>query len=254
VQLQHSLVLRKIGAIIGANLTPAALGCNSQNQPAMTSTRNHKPKRQLATEIATAIRDGVYGSGEWLRQVDLEEKFNAKRFDVRAALAELALRKTVEHVANRGYRVAVPDINETHEMLAIRILLEVEAATLALPNIGAEQMREIEDCARAFERAISDGSIVEQSRTNDAFHDAIYRHAPNRKLVELVVEMRDRSVPGPITLWPSYDSLMRSAADHRVILSALEARDGEALAEAVRRHIAGSEPHYAHYSNDKRFD
>ena len=103
----------------------------------------HKPKRQLATEIATAIRDGAYRSGEWLRQVDLEEKFNAKRFDVRTALAELALRKTVVHVANRGYRVAVPDINETHELLAIRILLEVEAATLALPHIGPDAMREI---------------------------------------------------------------------------------------------------------------
>ena len=61
----------------------------------MTSA-TQKPKRQLATEIATAIRDGAYRPGEWLRQIDLEEEFQAKRFDVRAALAELALRKTVE--------------------------------------------------------------------------------------------------------------------------------------------------------------
>ena len=62
--------------------------------------------------------------------------------------------------------------------------------------------------------------------------------------------MRDRAIPWPITLWPSHDSLMRSAADHRVILAALEARDGKVLAEAVRRHITGSEPHYARYAND----
>jgi DNA-binding GntR family transcriptional regulator len=215
----------------------------------MTSAAQ-KPKRQLATEIATAIRDGAYRPGEWLRQIDLEEKFSAKRFDVRAALTELALRKTLEHVANRGYRVAIPDINETHEILDIRILLEVEAAALALPNIGVDEMREIESHATAFEHAIAKGSMVEQSRTNAAFHDALYRHAPNRKLAELVVEMRDRSLPWPITLWPSHASLMRSAADHRVILAALEARDGQALAEAVRRHITGSEPHYAHYANN----
>ncbi len=157
-----------------------------------------------------------------MRQIDLEEKFDAKRFDVRAALTELTLRKTVVHVTNRGYRVAVPDINETHELLAIRILLEVEAAALALPNIGADEMREIQAHAKAFETAISEGNIVEQSRTNAAFHDAIYKHAPNRKLAELVVEIRDRSLPWPITLWPSYGSLLRSAAEHQVILSALE--------------------------------
>lgn len=213
-----------------------------------SSTQRHKPKRHLATEVA--IRDGAYRSGEWLRQVYLEEKFNAKRFDVRTALAELALRKTVVLVPNRGYRVALPDINEMHEILAIRILLEVEAAMLALPNIGPDETREIEEWAKAFERAISDGRIVDQSRANDAFHDAIYRHAPNRKLVELVIEMRERAIPGPITLWPSHDSLMRSAAEHRGILAALESRDGKALVEAVRGHITGSEPHLSPYSND----
>ena len=218
----------------------------------MASAQKDKPKRQLATEIAAAIRDGAYRSGEWLRQVDLEEAFKAKRFDVRAALAELAHRKKVEHVANRGYRVAVPDIKETHELLAIRALLEVEAASLALPNIRADALREISQRARAFERAISEGHAIEQSRTNDAFHDAIYRHAPNQKLIELVIEMRDRAVQGPLTIWPSQAALLRSAADHRCILSALKLRDGKVLEEAVRNHIIGSEPHCAPYANDDR--
>lgn len=214
--------------------------------------RKNKPKRRLATEIAAAIRDGAYRSGEWLRQADLEESFKAKRFDVRAALAELAVRKKVVHVANRGYQVAIPDINETHEFLAIRALLEVEAARLALPNIRADGLREISECAKAFERAISEGHAVDQSRTNDAFHDAIYRHAPNQKLIELVIEMRDRAIRGPRTIWPSRAALMRSAADHRCILAALKLRDGKALEEAVRHHIIGSEPHYAPYAIDDR--
>ena len=108
-----------------------------------------KLKRHLATEIAVAIRDGAYRSGEWLRQIDLEEKFNAKRFEVRAALAELTLRGTVAHVPNRGYCVAVPSIEQTRELLAIRALLEVEAAKLAMPNIGRRQLREIKLLADA---------------------------------------------------------------------------------------------------------
>jgi DNA-binding GntR family transcriptional regulator len=117
-------------------------------------------------------------------------------------------------------------------------------------HIAADEMRENGACAKAFETAISEARIVEQSRTNAAFHDAIYKHAPNGKLAELIVEMRDRSIPWPITIWPSYASLMRSAADHQAILAALESRDGAALTVAVRRHIIGYEPHYAHYAND----
>ncbi|WP_131829650.1 GntR family transcriptional regulator, partial [Teichococcus deserti] len=79
--------------------------------------RAPRPKRHLATEIALAIRNGGYRPGEWLRLVDLEAQLGAKRFDLRAALAELALRQTLEHVPNRGFRVALPDRQRHRDML-----------------------------------------------------------------------------------------------------------------------------------------
>jgi DNA-binding GntR family transcriptional regulator len=50
-----------------------------------------------------------YRPGEWLRQIDLERKFQASQFDMRSALEELAVRETIEHIPNRGYRVAAVD-------------------------------------------------------------------------------------------------------------------------------------------------
>lgn len=204
----------------------------------------HGPKRHLAAEIAAAIRTGAYRPGEWLRQVDLEESFRAKRFDVRTALSELALKGAVTHVANRGYRVAVPNIKSIRELLAIRVLLEVEAAALALPHIGATQLERIRERQLSFEDAIVNGDIVAQANSNAAFHDAMYCFAPNSALVKLVTEMRDRSRQWPIALWPSHASLNRSAADHREIVSALESRDECALADSIRRHITGSAANY----------
>ena len=68
-----------------------------------------RAKGELANEIAQAIHVRAYRPGEWLRQIDLEEAFQATRFDVRTALDELAVRKAIEHVPNRGYRVAELD-------------------------------------------------------------------------------------------------------------------------------------------------
>lgn len=209
----------------------------------MTKIRG-EPKRHLATEIAAAILEGAYRPGEWLRQIDLEEAFSAKRFDVRGALGELAMRGMVTHVANRGYRVVLPDLKLVRETLQIRILLEVEAVTQALPHIGPTEIARIKAAQKAFEDAVARGSRADQANTNAAFHDEIYRYAPNRSLAQLVIEIRNRVRPGPIALWPSHADLQRSAAHHVAIVAAIEARDIDALVAAVRRHIAESGANY----------
>jgi DNA-binding GntR family transcriptional regulator len=203
-----------------------------------------EPKRHLAAEIAAAILEGDYRPGEWLRQIDLEEAFDAKRFDIRGALSELAARGMVTHVVNRGYQVMLPDLNVVREMLAIRILLEVEAATQALPHIGPTELKQIKAAQAAFENAVAHGSKADQANTNAAFHDEIYRHAPNRSLSKFVVEIRNRVRPGPIALWPSHADLQRSAAHHVDIVAAIEAGNLDALVAAVRRHIAESGANY----------
>jgi len=202
--------------------------------------RPARPKRHLAAEIAAAIRAGGYRSGEWLRQVDLEERLGATRFDVRAALAELALRGTVEHVPNRGFRVATPDRARLRGMLEVRALLEAEAAVSALPHIDTAALRLLEAKADAFDRAVAEGTMTEQSATNLDFHDTLYSFAPNRALVEVATETRDRARLWPLVLWPSARALRRSAEGHREILAALRARDAAALRESVRAHILGS--------------
>lgn len=209
----------------------------------MTKVRK-EPKRDLAAEIAVAILEGAYRPGEWLRQIDLEETFNAKRFEIRSALGELAARGMLTHVANRGHRVMLPDLNVVREMLAIRVLLEVEAATQALPHIGPAEFKKIKAAQQAFEDAVDHGSKADQANTNAAFHDEIYRHAPNQSLSKFVIEVRNRVRPGPIALWPSHADLRRSAAHHVEIVAAIKAGNLKALVAAVRRHIAESGANY----------
>jgi DNA-binding GntR family transcriptional regulator len=91
---------------------------------------------------------------------------------------------------------------------------------------------------------VARGSKADQANTNAAFHDEIYRHATNRSLAQFIVEIRNRARPGPIALWPSNADLQRSAAHHVDIVTAIEARDVDALVTAVRRHISESGANY----------
>lgn len=194
-------------------------------------------KRALANEIAQAIRLRLYRPGEWLRQIDLEEKFQATRFDVRSALEELAIRQTIEHVPNRGYRVAEVDMKTYKAIRATRVILERATAPGIVQHIDAPAIARLRVLAQQFSEAVHGGTPVEQSEINRAFHQLIYSFCGNPVLEETIWSLRDRSRGTHVTVWRSHEALLKSDRDHYAMIDALEARDATGLAELIAGHI-----------------
>lgn len=194
-------------------------------------------KRALASEIAQAIRLRMYRPGEWLRQIDLEQKFQATRFDVRSALEELAVRKTIEHVPNRGYRVTEIDLATYRAIRDTRIILEAGAMTGVVAHIGDAQITRLDELATAFSEAAGTGTRTQQSEINSAFHHLIYASCGNPVLEETIWALRDRSRGSSVTVWASHEALLASARDHHAMVEALRHRDAAALAALITRHI-----------------
>nr|WP_315594490.1 GntR family transcriptional regulator [uncultured Cupriavidus sp.] len=194
-------------------------------------------KRNLAEEIAKALAEGAYRPGEWLRQIDLEQSFGASRFDVRKALEQLVARKLMEHMPNRGYRVSEPDTDTLRHVREVRAILEAAAAAEACQRISEESIKELEDSATRFEEAAKAGRIAEQSQENQVFHRQLYAACANPVLLELIWSMRARAGSGAVTVWPSYDALVRSAEEHREMIAALRERDGARIHRLVQRHV-----------------
>jgi DNA-binding GntR family transcriptional regulator len=193
-------------------------------QPQQKSNRV-TARRALASEIAQAIRLRMYRPGEWLRQIDIEEKFQASRFDVRGALEELAVRKTIEHVPNRGYRVAEIDLATYRAIRDTRIILEAGAMAGVVAHIDDDAIARLDELAAAFSTAAASGTRIEQSEINSAFHHLIYAHCGNPVLEETIWGLRDRSRGSA------------SDRDHHEMVAALRRRDAPALAALISRHI-----------------
>lgn len=196
-----------------------------------------RAKGELANEIAKAIHIRAYRPGEWLRQIDLEEAFQATRFDVRTALDELAVRKTIEHVPNRGYRVVEIDLATYRAIRDTRIILESAASRLVIGRMDEEAVARLDALAHEFSRAVQSGTRVEQSEINRAFHSLIYAHCGNPVLAETIWSLRDRSRGSAVTVWASHQALLASDADHHAMVAAIRAGDGERLAELISQHI-----------------
>lgn len=206
----------------------------------MPPTRKPKPasaKTALAHDIAQAIRLQTFRPGEWLRQIDLEERFQATRFDVRSALQELAVRKTIEHVPNRGYRVAEVDLSTYRAIRETRVILEAGAMPGVVAHIDDAAVAQLARLAEAFSAAVVRGTRVEQSEINSAFHRLIYARCGNPVLEETIWALRDRSRGSAVTVWSSHEVLLASDRDHHAMVAALRQRDAGLMVALITRHI-----------------
>lgn len=191
----------------------------------------------LAERIARDIQSGVFAPGMWLKQVDLEDRYRCSRPAVRRALDQLAERRLVRHLANRGYYVFEPDDRRTQEILAIRVVLEAGVAADIVDHADPAALERLDACARRFERLVEAGTLPELYDVNLEFHRTLLSLSANDELVGLVDELRRRTSSAPATQWQTRAYLEESAREHHAIVAALARRDVEELRMIIRQHI-----------------
>lgn len=129
----------------------------------------------------------------------------------------------------------VPGIHEVEELLAVRALLEVEAARQAAWRASEQQLAGLLGICRDGEAAVRSSDTERFSRANYGFHAALADLAGNSVLVQLWRAVAQRA------RW-HYDRVvpfrMRgSCGEHREIAQAIAARDEGRAAGAAKVHI-----------------
>ncbi len=114
------------------------------------------------------IQSGVAGAGAWLQQIDLQERYGAKRLDVRRALDHLTQKRVIEHVPNRGYpstpvRRGTPEPHPRHPRDA-----EVGAAADLMPHVTDARRAQLRAMAERFEQLVLTGTLLQLIRGQPA--------------------------------------------------------------------------------------
>ncbi len=191
----------------------------------------------LADRLARDIQSGVFGTGAWLKQIDLQERYGAKRLEVRRALDHLTQRRVIQHVPNRGYHVHAADIAQQSDIRDIRVLLEVGAAADLMPNVTDAKVARLRALAERFASLLLNGTLLEQYEVNLEFHAALYDLCRNRELVALIHDLRGRAVAAPATQWMTRARIEKSVQEHFEIVEALAARDLPRLQKIIGQHV-----------------
>jgi DNA-binding GntR family transcriptional regulator len=191
--------------------------------------------------VVTALRNdivfGAFRPGEWLRQIDLQERYEASRFEIRRALDELQMRGLVEHRLNYGYRVAPANPEERSHVFEVRVILETAAVPLVVARATGEDAAELKRLAEAFAATVEQAGRKEQVAANFAFHRAFYTLTGNPVLEGLIRELRERGNYGAGERWGTFQGIRGSSQEHFAMIDALRAGDAERLASLVRQHI-----------------
>jgi DNA-binding GntR family transcriptional regulator len=192
---------------------------------------------QVTDMLRAAITSGEMTPEQHYSAVGLAEKLGVSRTPVREALQLLAKEGIVRIAKNRGVRVLQMSLEEIVQIFQIRIILEPPAAARAAAVAKESDLTQFR---------ILHGRIVEAAAANDGpgtlqadkeAHLFLMGLAGNPRLTALDSEMRNLVLVRGLVTIPSARSSWDLANDRTDILHALEHRDPQAAASAVRDHV-----------------
>lgn len=153
--------------------------------------------------IKEGIIDGSITPGEKVSETQLARQLNVSRTPVREALRKLSVEGFVKLESNTSFVVCKFEKKDAMEVIAIRRLLEGEAARLAALNLNSNteaiMQREISIIDNGGILIKDNGAsqdVISKSFTDYdmKFHNSIYEAAGNEKLHDLSKLIRDKQV------------------------------------------------------------
>ena len=195
------------------------------------------PESDVTELLLQDILTGALPAGTWLKQIDLERRYDCTRPEVRRALDRLTQRQLVQHLPNRGYRVREDDEQRSQEIKDIRVILETAMADRMVANATPEAIANLRDLAQEFDAMSFRGTTLQHHDANIAFHRALLELAGNDELVTLVAQIRQRTASAPVSQWRTPARIELSGQEHHLMFDALEAGDVAELRRLIEVHI-----------------
>jgi DNA-binding GntR family transcriptional regulator len=204
-----------------------------------------KFKGRLLSEIAyekikEAIIVNELAPGQEVSESQLAKRFGMGKAPLRRALASLTQEGLVQPQSRRGYIIAPLTMKDIHDIWAIRLLLETEAARLAAGNVDEKYLKNIDHvCKKGF---IHGDRTTQRAylSANREFHLAICRFSENAhlsKIVEQLIDHMSRMLFLSIVVSQSADQWEHG---HTALVTAIVNGDGDKAATTMKKHLESS--------------
>jgi len=173
---------------------------------------------EVYRQILDRIQRGDPAPGNRLRDGALALTLGVSRTPVREALIRLARDGVLDADMGKGFRVPPLDAGEIGETGQVLGALESLALELA-PDFPAEQLERLANIVRRLEHTRDDASRCVD--LEDEWHRVLLEQCPNRRLLELIVNLRQVSRRYLAAFLRDSSRIALSTLPHQKILEAL---------------------------------
>lgn len=191
--------------------------------------------------IMQRIADGHLAPGAALDRSALAAELNVSRQPLDSAIDLLANDGFVDVFPQHGSFVARIDATKVRDRFLVRRALEAEIAHEAVEHVTDAWLSDLRMNLRFQVVALESGSLGALFRHDIEFHAMIHALRPSHEALEIL--RRHETYNGWVRrhLLPAPGRARQTIEEHQAIWDALAARDGDAAACAMRRHLLNSE-------------
>ena len=203
----------------------------------MASFDNQTLRERVHAHLKQEILDNRIVPGALLQEGPLADLLGVSRGPIREALSNLAAEGLVTITPRRGAVVTELTKHGFLEAYQVREALEALAVRLAVPRMSSEELDALEGPLEEMRQCSARQDVSGFFDANSAFHEAFVVASRNGKLLEVYRRLIGQMAPYRRPSALLRGSLDRSIAEHREIMVAARAREGDRAAALVVDHI-----------------
>ncbi len=213
-------------------------------QLSTTASGNSLAPKALYVEVAELLRQRIFKRelepGSWIDELRIAEEYGISRTPLREALKVLAAEGLVTMKVRRGAYVTEVSSSDLADVYHLLSLLESDAAGVVAARATDAELAELKALHAELEAAALPGTANTDAffAVNERFHMRLLEIANNRWRDQMVADLRK------VMKLNRHNSLLKtgrieeSLAEHRAIMAALLARDGQRTQQRMREHFA----------------
>ncbi len=195
-------------------------------------------RERIRESLAAAIVSGELAPGAMVTVPAMAAEFEVSATPVREAMLDLEQRGFVKSVANKGFRVTEVSRQDLQEIIEIRTLLEAPIMASLATTISVEEISKWRHLADLISEHADAGNLTEFLDADREFHLGLIGLHGNRRLVELIRELRSQTRMVGLAKMTNTPELSKSGREHHEMLDLMESGDGEALSSLMASHFA----------------
>ncbi|MEK6788008.1 MAG: GntR family transcriptional regulator [Pseudomonadota bacterium] len=211
----------------------------------LVSGSSLNPRLTLADKVFAQLQDaivkGELAAGSRVSEAELVARYGVSRGPLREALRRLEGRQLITRIPHVGVRIMALSLDELLQIYQVRETLEGLACRLAAQHMSDAEIAGLKELLARHEQQIAEheGRAYIQEEGNVDFHYCIIQGSHNAVLIQMLcgeLYHRVRIYRGQFSVTEGRPA--KALDEHRRIVEAIAARDGELAEFLMRRHIA----------------